>query len=404
MPRSRVQTPDPAGLLAVIQVMSKRLPFQFGASYLRAQGFAVGRNWPETLQKFEAMDKSQPLAVNAVPRLKEVLSTLSLVYNKRVTWFDFGGLPAEDAARFSDWVRAAPTMNLPDSDWIANYPFPLAPTSTAILRSFNRPPVLVSVFSEGRKYYFQYFSVRAYNEKVQFQVNAIKSDVYDDIGDYEQIYGVKHQYVPCFDTVAVDLNSKRIELRIDIPEGVVPSEVQALAAQHVLTEFNSVSAGRCSVSPLGFARFDFLPLLKPLYQDRTAGRVTMLGFAAIGENTSSNNTGKPYRSRARDLRLDEFHQHGAAGVSDVRPYTIGVEWPGQGRPGYVGLEVPGKISYLYKNHPLVVANMTGCVSTSEYEFLVDRVEYFAQVAIERALAAANAAQAAMQQAGQALTA
>ena len=218
---------------------------------------------------------------------------------------------------------------------------------------------------------------------------------YDKIKEYSNIIGVKPQFIPCFDTIVVDLLQQRIDLRLDIPGPSVPGDVQTIAAQRLLSKFNELSLAGSGMSVVGLKSFNFMPLLQPLYQDKDAGKVIALGFTAISEDSDSNNHGKPLRKKGVDLRIEGFHKHGAAGVKDVRPYTIAVAWTAAGGSRTIEIEIPGSVQALYKSRALTVVNFIGCIDVTEYEFLTEIIEKYSELAANLAKQAAKKAQDAL---------
>ncbi|MFD2298049.1 hypothetical protein QRO11_13840 [Paracidovorax citrulli] len=391
---------DGITLSRVVEVMARRLNHLVGARCLRSNGVAVGRNWTETLAKVSKVNQDTLLAKDVTQQALELLRVHSLIGNKRVTWYDLKGLNADMVTSFSNWLDKALDSPPLDESWVTQYPFPLTPIDDTSLRNFDRSkPKLVKVWQEGGRTYFQFFSVRTYNERVELAPTSFSKDAYENIRQYSKIIGIKQKFAPCFDTVVVDRSEQRIELRVDVPSAHVPNEIQQIANQHVLGSFNALSYQGCQTSIVGLSAFDFFPMLLPLYRDNTAGKVSTLGFAAYAEDSASNNTGRPIRKKGHDLREDKFHKSGAAAVEDLRPYTIGVEWPALGRKDEViELEIPGSIHCLYKSRALHVANLSGCVTFAEYEFLTHKIWHYSEIAAKLAAEALSQAQKAIESA------
>lgn len=379
-----------------VAVMAKRFAHPLGARYLREYGIAVGRSWAETLAKVNALDPSNALIKNATLKVLKVLRTQSLIGNKRVIWYDYSKCVDESIAKFQEWAKGAVTNPPLNKDWVATYPFPIVPVDRTTLKSFDQNPILVDVSTDNSLVYFQFFNVRTYNEREELSPAGFSDDAYDNIKEYSNIIGVKPQFVPCFDTIVVDWLQQRIDLRLDIPGPSVPGDVQTIAAQRLLSKFNELSLAGSGMPVVGLKAFDFKPLLQPLYRDKDAGKVTALGFTAISEDSASNNHGKPLRKKGVDLRIEGFHKHGAAGVKDVRPYTIAVAWPAVGGPERtIEIEIPGNVHALYDVRSLTVVNFLGCINVTEYEFLTEIIEKYAELAANLAKQAAKKAQDAL---------
>lgn len=379
-----------------VAVMAKRFAHPLGARYLREYGVTVGRSWDETLAKVNMLDPCNSVNQNATLKVLKVLRTLSLIGNKRVTWYDYSKCGDENIVKFQDWAKGAVTNPPLDVDWVAVYPFPIVPVDRSTLQSFDQNPILVDVSTDNSLVYFQFFNVRTYNERVELSPASFSDDAYEHIKDYSNIIGVKPQFVPCFDTIVVDLLQQRIDIRLDIPGPSIPGDVQTIAAQRVLSKFNELSLAGSGMPVVNLQAFNFMPLLQPLYRDKDAGKVIALGFTAISEDSDSNNHGKPLRKKGVDLRVEGFHKHGAAGVKDVRPYTIAVAWPAPGNSERtIEIEIPGNVQALYKGRALTVVNFLGCLDAAEYESLTETIEKYSEIAAFLAKQAAKKAQDAL---------
>ena len=379
----------------IVTVMAGRLTHPTGAALLRSRGIAVGRSWKETTLKVAQVDGNTEIAQKAARLALNALDVNALVGNKRVSWYDYGGMHHASQATFNEWLDRVVQNPPVDEEWTTKFPYPLTPIAQSDLKAFDQnEPKLVKVWAHGQSVFFQFFSVRTHNERDELSGDIIREDAPEAVKSYTQIIGVREQFLPCFDTVVVRRDQKRIEMRVDIPPAAIPNDIQARAASVILQTFNSISYSASGVSTVGLYALDLFPLLLPLYRDAAAGKITSLGFVAFGKDSASKNTGKPVRRRGHDLRQDEFHKSGAAKV-EVRPYSIGVSWDAVGRAEeIIELDVPGTIHSLYKALPLTVASLLGCASFDDYDFLLERIEHYSNLAAEiEKQAAADAADA-----------
>ncbi|MVT28368.1 hypothetical protein GO496_06485 [Acidovorax citrulli] len=64
----------------------------------------------------------------------------------------------------------------------------------------------------------------------------------------------------------------------------------------------------------------------------------------------------------------------------------------------IELEIPGSIHCLYKSRALHVANLSGCVTFAEYEFLTHKIWHYSEIAAKLAAEALSQAQKAIESA------
>ena len=156
--------------------MAKRLAHPLGARYLREYGVAVGRSWAETLAKVNLLDPCSSVNKIATLKLLNVLRTQSLIGNKRVIWYDYSNCMDESIAKFQEWAKGAVTNPPLNKDWVAIYPFPVAPVDRPTLKSFDQNPILVDVSTDNFLVYFQFFNVRTYNEREELSTAAFSDE------------------------------------------------------------------------------------------------------------------------------------------------------------------------------------------------------------------------------------
>lgn len=193
-----------------------------------------------------------------------------------------------------------------------------------------------------------------------------------NIRQYSQIIGIKQKFAPCFDTVVVDRSEQRIELRVDVPSAHVPSEIQQIASQHVLASFNALSYEGCRTSIVGLSAFDFFPMLLPLYRDNAAGKVSTLGLLLMRkippQTTLAGRLGKRATTYGR-INSTKVERQQSRIFALTPLVSNGPLWAAK---TVIELEIPGSIHCLYKSRALHVANLSGCVTFAEYDFLTSR--------------------------------
>ncbi len=138
-----------------------------------------------------------------------------------------------------------------------------------------------------------------------------------------------------------------------------------------MEEVNNLIYRSVGVRPAGIGLENYFPAVDTLYKNKKAGNLTMLGFVAISDDTSSNNRGQPFLKRGLDLRKDKFHIGGRGNVQNIKPYAIEVSW--LQKPDALTLGLHGTVRTLYKLPLIGVAEFGGCASFEDYAFLSEQL-------------------------------
>lgn len=224
------------------------------------------------------------------------------------------------------------------------------------------------------KFFFQFFSVRSYSKRVKIKLNELTRTQQKVFSIYEELYGIEKSFIPCFDTVVVDFDSEILEFRIDFaPDMVGDTDISPFTK--AVNTFNQVIV-RFDIEPAsGAGLMNLFPAIKPMYEDEACGKVTALGFVAIGKDASSNNQGKIQRSLTRDFRKDPFHVGGKGNVTKIESYAIGLHWGTKKSTDPLSLEIKGSSRAVFagKGGSAFSAEMTGCLDENDFQFLKGQV-------------------------------
>jgi hypothetical protein len=112
-----------------------------------------------------------------------------------------------------------------------------------------------------------------------------------------------------------------------------------------------------------------------LYATKGEGSVFQLGFTATTSSRSSNNGARLLRKKSVDLRIDDFHRGGASKVTDLSPYSIGVEWKVSATASGPQLVIPGSAKMLYVP-PITFPELLvrNCYTPKDFGFVASKID------------------------------
>jgi len=375
-PLSLVARPSRDLLVSLLQLLQSRMAWSSAKPFLVKAGVHASRGWDETISTASVALYSEPMLAAACSLLTDVALKHSAVGNKNAYFFDLKQQEEKKKNSFLEWARNKAELDLePTLQQRAFGIFEMPTTQKGLAIIKNNEPFLFSVEKHGGKVFFQFFSVRSYSKRVKIKLKELTKTQQKAFSIYEELYGIEKSFVPCFDTVVVDLDSEILEFRIDFaPDMVGDTEISPFTKavntfDQVVIRFNKdpITAS----APL----INLFPAIKPMYEDEACGKVTALGFVAIGKDASSNNQGKIQRSLTRDFRKDPFHVGGKGNVTKIEPYAIGLHWGTRKSADPLSLEIKGSSRAVFagKGGSAFSAEMVGCLDENDFQFLKGQV-------------------------------
>lgn len=374
-PNSRVEKPSHDLLVSLLRLLSSRMMWSSAKPFLAKAGLHLSRGWEETITNVSSSSYSDRALESACSILLDLALKNCLVGNKKVYLFDLKKQDEKKKNKFLAWVSGQAEMDLTES--LKQRPFDIfsMPTSQKDLSKIKKTePFLFSVERVDKKVFFQFFSVRSYSKRVKISIEKLTKHQQKIFSIYEELYGVEKNFVPCFDTVVVNLDTEILEFRVDFAPDMIGDENINPFTKAVHT-FDSVVLKFLKDTAAGTGLMDLLPVVKPMYEDPGCGKVTALGFVAIGENASSNNHGTIQRSLTHDFRKDPFHLGGKGNVSKIEPYAIGLHWSSKKSKEPLSLEIRGSSRSIYsgKGSSVNCAELVGCLDELDFQFLIGQV-------------------------------
>jgi hypothetical protein len=362
-------------VVGVLELLATRMLWSSGRPIISGTGLHVSRGWTETVSHARQAVYSESLLKSAYKTLSTAATWHTYVGNKHVSFFDVREQNADARRRILDWAKRRAVQDL--QHVIRRRPFAIldAPTRQGELEKLKTaPPRLIAAKLDGDRLYLQFFSTRAYSHREPVDISKLIEQGADYLNDYDELIGVKTRWVPCFDTVVIDMADDLVEFRIDFAPGLNGDKDYSAFAR-VITEFNRVAAKYIGHEGVGVGLMNLYPAINPLYRDRSCGRVTTLGFVATSKDSSSNNHGQIHRSKSQDFRKDSFHVGGKQHVDKIEPYAIGVTWTARPPKGDLYLEIKGSVKAVYggKLKSVTQAEVLGCLDGTDYDFVIDQV-------------------------------
>lgn len=362
-------------IAGVLSALSGRMPWQVAKSILHNLGFHVSTGWPSTIRKLDNPDPTSDKYRQLVDRLSSIYREHTLVGEKLIKWYSLKSIPEETIAKFVQAVSLSPENLEPDqSDFLGTYPFPVTdPDSLAHLE--QRGPLLSSVFEASGKFHFHFCSVRSYRDRIELLPEQFSETDREMLERFEEIYAVMPIRRQCDDFVVFDPETLFLELRLDAPLGM-PADHLSSAIEGVSSAFNRVSLKHFGYQPFGGNAVNFYSAIDRMYRNSREGRVSELGFMASATTSTSNNQGKLFRGKNRDLRNDAFHVGGTGAVEEITPYRIGIQWSGAELEGSPQLFIPGTMRMLHKSPVTVTeAFIRHCTTEKDFQFVTDRLHH-----------------------------
>lgn len=366
---------EPHAVERLMRLLSTRMSWTSGIRVLESAGLHVSRGWSESISAFRGAIYTLENLEAAERVLESALVLHTYVGNKQVTWYDMGQWNPEWVRAIRRWAAAldpaSPPRGIGLRRWIpANLPY----SEGDLSRYRGASPRLVEISKSEDRVYFQFLTARTYAIRETIDVADFAEEDRERFLGYQEIIGVRRSSMPCFDSCVLDLSANRLEVRIDFNPGN-RSDEQAGALPTTIAQFNRIMQAELQIAPAGIGLVNFFPAVGRIYNDTTAGRVSLLGFVATSSDTASNNSGKTLRKQTQDLRQDRFHLGGKQNVQSVLPYTIGTNWPApSGGREQLTLELHGGVKTVYHpNTVLGIAHLTGCMTTADYDFLIEEL-------------------------------
>jgi transcriptional regulator len=356
----------------LLHQLSNRMPWVISKPILKKIGIHTSNGWPATIENQDIYQAESPKQKETIKKLQKIFWEHTLVGEKLVYWFSLKGIPEEAKLKFHKEIAAAHLkVEVPDSDFKKIYPFSIL-DKESLEKLENQGATLTSIKKIENKILFEYSSVMSYRDKIEISPERFDKADRDMLEQYESIYAILPIRKHCHDVIVYDMESEMVEVRLDAPVGISLDEL-SVATTNLYNSFNSTANKYFGYGLLGDHSLNLFSAINKIYKNATEGTVYELGFMAITSSSTSNNQGKLFKGKNRDLRKDDFHKGGSGAVTEIIPYRIGVQWSGSTFDGVPQLILPGNMRMLMKTPNVHMAFIRNCISFSDYDFVAKRL-------------------------------
>jgi hypothetical protein len=356
----------------ILNQISDRIPWGGCKPLLKKIGIHTSNGWPATIKNQDIYDAESQKQKDLIDKLKSLYFEHRLIGEKLVYWFSLSGIPTSVEENFHKTIiKAKNTVKIEKSQFSEIHPFSIV-DKQILEQEENAEPVLTSIDEVNGKIYFQYSSVVSYKQKVDLSPEAFSAEDQVKLQRYDEIFGMLAIRKQSHDIVVYDPSTKMIEVRIDAPLGISFDDL-SIQTSNTYNVFNRTSTQHFGYAPLGDNSLNLYSAIKKIYKNANEGKVHELGFMANTASSSSNNQGKLFKGKNRDLRKDDFHKGGSDAVTEIQPYRIGVNWSGSDLLGLPELTLPGNMRMLLKTPTVGKAYIRNCLSFHDYDFVTRRL-------------------------------
>jgi hypothetical protein len=297
-------------LLADIE---QRIQFRELSSILKTEGIPTAQGWKKLLEKLQEVELGNPaLASKTVSLLRELQKGLVVAGTKQLYIFDLE--PSEVTAIAAE-INA---MQIPNNEYSLAFPKELSKNSL-IQKSQDHELASRIDYANG-DIALVLCAKRTQEERTSYRVNEVTQAVQKAFEGYDSFIAIKKTDYQVFDVINLRHSLRRLEILIDHPDRVQGLETLDGRMLTIL--------GRASLSIPSLVKTynDNAPLnlkscIQSLYDDKSQGRVAQLCF-----RTPTKSVNRGSMTSKEDLRLEPFHEAGAAQVGAITVYDVVIFW------------------------------------------------------------------------------
>lgn len=287
--------------------MRERMSWNVARVVLGWAGVEPSKGWERTLSRYAEEENPE-----AEGRLQDFLKEHNICGEKFTKVYQISD-EERDALQVSIL-----NMEVEESEFSKAYPLSVAPELITNLG----PPVLVDIVKNDDGVGAVYASAIRLTKREVIDFESFQEDHEALQNEYDEIIGLKFKTVQLFSVVWVPHGDASVEIRTDLPSGMLMEFAQALQStlRQTINSLGIVSL----VNPI-----DLYPLLEAIYQADGEGDVVELGFLT----TTASVKNEKMRRTKLDLRKEPYHLHGKEGLgTPIEPFRMFVRW---------GIEVDG---------------------------------------------------------------
>jgi hypothetical protein len=346
----------------------KRVPWSTMRAIFKMCDLPVGRGWEDTIKKLTDENKFKDEFADAFDKLKEYYCNHLLVGEKAVKLFQV------DRNRINSLLTSLVSHEVERTVFHETYPFPLADDR---ISEIDSSPKLVEIRDSDTSLAIVFCTKRFFTERTEIDPGDLSIETKKDLGDYDELIGIKRYTRQFFDTVILWKNKELIEVRIDITSGM-PSQERSQAFIQTIKQFNDLARRNLGIETALKENINFFPLIDRLYES-DEGKVGELAFTT---DEGSIKFEKMRRGEV-DLRDETYHRAGRQAVDHITPYRLAILWKFS-----ISEELETQPELLLPGQARVLSNSTQnlsevivrkCSGSEDYNFVFDKIITYLQL-------------------------
>lgn len=337
-------------------------------SILKACGIECANGWAKTKLKLKEYEKDNAQeAKHKLDKLQLSYSNHLLIGEKAVRVFEI------NKEEFNVFLGALKKINLEDNAFSEKYPFSLPEDE---LDGVDSIPKLVEKRElDNGNYALVYCTKRVFPEKVVLQSRHYEHDQKKElINSFKELIGYREYLKQLYDVIFFRENELKIEIRIDIGQGVSSSYIEQ-AFTEIINIVNELAFTISNIKNLIKEPINFFPIIDKLYNSKDEGRIVELWFKTDEGSTKHEKV----RKKQNDARDDTYHKGGIAAVSYILLFKLAVLW----KLDLIGAETKPELFLPGKAHMAGEASailpeviISGCGGLEDYEFVFNKINFY----------------------------
>lgn len=342
--------------------LRKRVPWLTMRAIFKICDLPVGRGWEDTIKKLTDESKVKDEFSDGFDQLKEFYSNHLLIGEKSLKLFRV------DRKRIDSLISLLKIHKVDATLFHETYPFPLLIEKLEKIDSSTR---LVEIRDSDTNLAVVFCTKRFFTERTSIDPEGLSAETRKDLGDYDEIVGIKRLIRQFFDVVILWKDKELIEVRVDVTSGM-PSQERSRAFIQTIKQFNSLANRKLGVETILKENINFFPLIDRLYKS-DEGKVGELAFTT---DEGSIKFEKMRRGEV-DLRDETYHRAGRQAVDHITPYRLAILWK---FPILEELETHPEL--LLPGHARILSSVTQelnevvirkCSSLEDYNFVFEKI-------------------------------
>jgi hypothetical protein len=353
----------PVNLL--LDSLRNRVPWPTMRAILKMCDLPMGRGWDDTIQRLIAKSEGENGVEDNFNKLQELYSNHLLVGEKAIKLF------CVERQKINRLIASFQSRRVEETVFHETFPFPLPEERLKEIE--NSPPKLVEIKDFNDNLALIFCTKRFFTERVEINPEELRGEAKKDLGDYDELIGIKRYTRQFFDVIVLWKEKELVEIRVDIAQGMPPPE-RSRAFIETTNSFNSFGREILGIQTLLEKPINLFPLIDSLYESNE-GKVGELAFTTDEGSTKV----EKMRRGDVDLRAETYHKAGKRAVDHITPYRLAILWKfpiSEKIETQPELFLPGQVRTLSSEQQLDEAIVRKCSSLIDYYFVFEKINIY----------------------------